>query len=187
MSLANLIEQYGYIALFFGTLLEGETIMLIAGFAAHQSYLNLYWVMVIGFLGTFFTDQFFFFLGRYKGHDLLDKRPAWRERTSRFEKYFKTRQTILILGFRFIYGIRTVTPLFLGITRISVIRFLILNFTGAILWSITFALVGYHSGHTLELLIHDIKYLEKEIIGAVMITGLLIWLIRFYRKHLQKR
>lgn len=41
MSLENVIESYGYWALFLGTLLEGETFVVIAGFLAHQGYLQL--------------------------------------------------------------------------------------------------------------------------------------------------
>ena len=35
MDFAALIQQYGYFAVFLGTLLEGETILLLAGLSAH--------------------------------------------------------------------------------------------------------------------------------------------------------
>lgn len=38
MSLESLIIAYGYPALFAGTFLEGETIVVIAGFLAHRGY-----------------------------------------------------------------------------------------------------------------------------------------------------
>jgi len=64
VSLSGLIADYGYVALFAGTLLEGETVLILAGFAAHQGYLQLHWVIGIALLGGFLGDQFYFWLGR---------------------------------------------------------------------------------------------------------------------------
>ena len=41
MNLPELIETYGYWAVLGGTLLEGESVLLLAGFAAHRGYLDL--------------------------------------------------------------------------------------------------------------------------------------------------
>lgn len=184
MSLENLIEQYGYFALFIGTLLEGETIMLIAGFVAHQSYLNIYFVIFIGFIGTFICDQFFFFLGRHKGQTFLEKHPSWQGRMARVDRLFQQRQKMLIISFRFFYGFRTVTPFFIGMSsKISIIRFMSFNLIGAMIWAITFATIGYYSGHTLEYLLHDIKHLEAEIIALLALLGCIAWLIHAYRRH----
>jgi membrane protein DedA with SNARE-associated domain len=36
MGLESLINTYGYLAILVGTLLEGETILVLGGFAAHR-------------------------------------------------------------------------------------------------------------------------------------------------------
>jgi hypothetical protein len=41
MSIAQLLADYGYWAVFIGGLREGETILVLAGFAAHQGHLSL--------------------------------------------------------------------------------------------------------------------------------------------------
>jgi membrane protein DedA with SNARE-associated domain len=38
MSFRQLVIDYGYLAVFIGCLLEGETILVLAGFAAHQGH-----------------------------------------------------------------------------------------------------------------------------------------------------
>ena len=44
----------------------------------------------------------------------------------------------IMLGFRFVYGMRTITPLLLGMDRtIRVGRFVLLNLIGAAFWSAT--------------------------------------------------
>ena len=78
MTLEHLIDSYGYIVVLIGTLLEGETILVLGGIAAKLGYLELPWVITCAFTGTLLGDQFFFFMGRYKGHAYLEKRPAWK-------------------------------------------------------------------------------------------------------------
>ena len=57
MSLQQLITDYGYLAILMGTFLEGETILILGGFASHRGYLELPWVVVSAFIGTLAGDQ----------------------------------------------------------------------------------------------------------------------------------
>ena len=52
MTIESFIETYGYAAILIGTFLEGETILVLGGFAAHRGYLSLPWVIVAAFAGT---------------------------------------------------------------------------------------------------------------------------------------
>ena len=60
MDLQSIIENYGYAAILIGTFLEGETILMLAGLAAHQGYLVLTGVIFAAFLGSLSGDQLFF-------------------------------------------------------------------------------------------------------------------------------
>lgn len=57
MTAESELIKYGYAALAVGTFLEGETILVIAGFLAHRGYLSMDLVILSAFLGTFFGDQ----------------------------------------------------------------------------------------------------------------------------------
>ena len=63
MDLQNIIENYGYAAILIGTFLEGETILVLAGLAAHQGSLVLTWVIIAAFAGSLCGDQLFFIWG----------------------------------------------------------------------------------------------------------------------------
>ena len=78
LMLESLLRAYGYPVLIIGTFLEGESVMLLAGVAAHIGDLSLDWVILCGFCGTFFGDQLYFILGRRHGKSMLAKRPAWQ-------------------------------------------------------------------------------------------------------------
>ena len=101
MTLEYLISQYGYIALFIGVFIEGETILIAAGFAARLGHLSLTWVILIAFAGSLAGDQFYFFLGRVRGKTFLQKRPRWEAKVKRAWALFEHYRTLVIVGFRF--------------------------------------------------------------------------------------
>ncbi len=183
MSLQQLIEQYGYLALFIGTFLEGETILLIAGFAASRGYLDLWACVLTAFAGSLSGDQFAFFIGRYKGKSYLERRPALRAKFDRAFRLIENHQAKIALTFRFFYGLRNVTPFAFGGTEIGFTRFLILNAMGAAIWAVSFGLGGYYFGHALELIMEDVKRIEQALLVILAVAFLAFWIWRsFFRK-----
>jgi len=179
MSLEPLVSTYGYAAIGIGTFLEGETILMLGGFAAHCGYLDLPWVILWAFLGTLCGDQLFYYIGRIKGKSLLEKRPQWQARAERVFLLLDRHEVWLILGFRFLYGLRTGTPILFGASRISPARFLILNVLGAFIWAMVIGTAGYLFGSALEIIIDDIKRYELVIFFMLACIGMVMWLFYF--------
>lgn len=177
MLLESLIARYGYAAIVIGTFLEGETILVLAGFAAHRGYLDLYAVIGCAFTGSLLGDQIFFHLGRHKGPELLQRRPGWKSAAQRVLAAMERHQNLLILGFRFIYGLRTVTPIILGSSRVSTLRFLALNTLGALAWAIVIALLGYFLGEAAQAFLGDLRRYEEVLFAGLAGAGILAWLI----------
>jgi membrane protein DedA with SNARE-associated domain len=179
----DLVSTYGYMAIVIGTFLEGETILIIGGFAAHRGYLELPWVMVSAFFGTLFGDQLYFYIGWTKGRKLIDKRPVWKAKSNKVFALLNKHQLLLILGFRFLYGLRTVTPFILGVSKIPPLRFLILNVIGASIWAVIVGFLGYVFGHTLETLLGDIRHFEGWIIIGMGVLGATLFSVKWYIKR----
>ena len=182
IDLQELIVQYGYWALFIGTFLEGETILIIAGFLAYRGYLDLHWVILSAFLGTFGGDQTFFFLGRHKGIQFLEKRPNLRRKAARAFDLLHRHQLPVILGFRFIYGIRNVTPFVIGASALDPFRFFLLNFLGALIWAVAFGYLGFHLGTLAESTLHDIRKYERTILYVLLGGATVAFLFSNLRK-----
>lgn len=175
MSLASLIENYGYLALLLGTFLEGETILVLAGFAAQRGHLELPWVIIVAFIGSFSGDQLFFYLGRYYGAALINRRASWRNRADKVYRLIERHQNFLILTFRFYYGLRSVTPFALGASRVSRSRYLTLNAIGAVVWAVALGWAGYLFGRAFELMLDDFKRYELYVLGGLALLGVVIW------------
>ncbi|MBL8676986.1 MAG: DedA family protein, partial [Alphaproteobacteria bacterium] len=101
------IETWGYFAVFLGSLVEGESVIFAAGFLAHEGYLSLTKIILVSFTGTLIADQALYQVGRYYGGHLLDRFPSLKPKADRAFYLLKRYDTLFILTFRFIYGIRT--------------------------------------------------------------------------------
>jgi membrane protein DedA with SNARE-associated domain len=152
MDLQQLIAEYG--AMFYAitviwTFLEGETFVLFAGFAATQGAIDPLLLVVCAWIGSFFGDQLYFFVGKQYGTRLLARFPRWRPGVDMVLGWLKRYNTGFILTFRFVYGVRNFASFTMGMSGLSWPRFLMLNFFAAGLWACSFVGVGYFGGHAL--------------------------------------
>lgn len=187
MPFEALIETYGYPVVLLGAFLEGETVLVMGGFAAYRGYLNLSLVILCAFVGTFCSDQLFFYFGHKKGPKLFAGHPKWERRAERVQALLDRYQLYVILGFRFVYGIRNITPFVIGASGFKPVRFLILNFLGALLWATTVGSAGFIFGRVLELLLADLKKYEIRVLIGLAAFGTLAWLWHVARSRLSKR
>jgi membrane protein DedA with SNARE-associated domain len=182
MTLETFVTIYGYPALLAGSLMEGETVVIIAGFLAHSGHLYLPWVMLTAFLGAFSADQFFFQLGKRKGKAFLESRPRWESRVGRIRHFLVHYQVIAILAYRFLYGMRTITPIVIGASGFSTLRFVGLNLCSTFLWAALVSTAGYYFGHLFEHVLQNVKQYELVIMLVIAIIGGALWLFRYRRK-----
>ncbi|MFH0789127.1 MAG: DedA family protein [Pseudomonadota bacterium] len=185
ISLKTFVETYGYLAIILGTIVEGETILIIAGMLSFWGYLNLPLVMIMAFIGSYSGDQFFFFLGRHKGHQLLTRHKKWQSRVGSIHQLLKQYPDTIILAFRFFYGFRLVTPFLLGMDqKIKAGCFAILNGISAVCWSVMVAGGGYFLGEASETILKEIKRWQGGLILGLSLVGLLAWI---YSRHKGKK
>jgi membrane protein DedA with SNARE-associated domain len=161
----NFIQAYGYWAVFVFACIEGEIALLTAGFLCHQGLMSLRCVMLFAFLGTLITEQSLFFVGRVCGPKLLEKYPNLLKKSHHVIAFLKKYNSAFIFGSRFIYGIRNISPIIIGIAEIPPIRFSTLNIPAALLWSVLVAGAGYLFADVLESAKENLKYVQMSALG----------------------
>ena len=170
----QLLARYGYLAVLAGTMLEGETIVLIAGFLAHQGYLSVPLIIVAAVIGSSISDQGLFFLSRIKGMKLLARFPKLREKVMAMAAKMSARPvalTAFALLFRFFYGFRNIAPLFLGMSHIPTLHFVLLNALGAVIWAVCFSLAGYYFSVGLSALMGTLAHYEIAVVIILLLCG----------------
>jgi len=173
----EMLQTYGYWAILLGTFLEGETIVILAGVLVAGGQMSFEGVAACAFLGSFISDQMMFSLGKYKGNAILARFPKLDSKRERVSKLLQKYDTFLILGFRFIYGIRNVTPIVLGLSNIRHWRFLILNLIGALFWAISFTASGYYFGHVID---NILRILGLSVLIGIVCVALLTAVVLFF-------
>jgi len=188
LSLLELIAEYGnvfYAITFVWTFLEGETFVIFAGWAAHQGYLDIRWLIGAAWIGSFCGDQLWFYLGRRYGQRILRRFPKMQGGVETALMLARKYNTIFILSFRFIYGIRNVSSFSLGMSGLSWTRYLILNFIAAGIWACTFAGAGYLFGQLSEAVLG--KMAKQFGLAMLLIFLVVAWLvIRMHKRQKQK-
>ena len=183
MSLESLLAEYGYWLIFAWTFVEGESVVLIAGVAAAAGHMALHWVFVAAFVGSYLGDQLWFHVGRRYGKRLLLRFPRFQGPANRVLRLLERYDTGFILTFRFIYGVRNVTPFALGMSNVSAARFALLNFVAAGMWAVTFAGAGYVFGQAVIALVGDIKAYIGYVLLALLILAFGLWLLKLLRRR----
>ncbi|MBI3714858.1 MAG: DedA family protein [Betaproteobacteria bacterium] len=177
----ELLAQYGYLAVFVGSLLEGETILILAGFAAHQGYLSFPVVVGVAFCGGTLGDQFFFFLGRRYGQALFRRFPALAARAEPVKKLIHRYHSGLIFSIRFMYGLRIVGPIAIGMSDVLARRFVWINMLGASVWAPLIAGAGFLFGEALQRLIADSKRYEGMVLLLIVVAAALVGAFHYWR------
>jgi membrane protein DedA with SNARE-associated domain len=170
------LTTYGVWAVLIGTFLEGESILVAGAIAAHHGYMDIRLVLLAALIGSFSGDQLYFFLGRIYGRKFLLNRPKWSTRVDKVHHLLDRYHTAFILGFRFLYGLRTVAPFVLGTSTISAKRFVPLNFLGALVWSATIGGMGYALGQISFTALITGENGERPL-GVVIAVGLAVLLV----------
>jgi membrane protein DedA with SNARE-associated domain len=184
MNLAALVDTYGYPLVFFGAMLEGETILVLAGLAAHLGYLTLWKVIAAAALGGFLGDQFYFFLGRRKGLAVLDRFPAAKKVAPRVDALVQRYKLLAVPMLRFAYGVRTVGPVIVGASSLPAWEFAGLNLLGALAWALLVGGAGYFFGQAVVTALGRAQHIEMlAFAAAIVVTPLALWAYRSLRRR----
>lgn len=148
-----LVARFGYPAVAAGCFVKAFSVLVAAGALAQQGYLAPFPLLLWAWLGTLAGDEAEFNLGRRYGPPLVQRLPRRGRAVRRLLHILalvRRHDALVVLGFRFIYGIRLATPLVLGMEGMGHRRFFILNAAGSLLWCAICLLGGYGLGGVLS-------------------------------------
>ena len=155
--------------MFIGSVFEGESIVLLGGFSAHELYISFPLVVAFATLGAIAGDWGFFFLGRYKKEFLLARFPRIYKFASKPHALIEKKPRLSSFSMRFMYGFRHVVPMGIGMSRVPAAQFMLWNTLGAISWAFTITGLGYIAGEALEAVLGNIRHYEFRIVLFVVI------------------
>ena len=183
-TLLNLLVEYGYIILFLWSILEGETGLVMAGVMCHTGDMSLPIAIGVAGLGGFAGDQIYFYIGRYNKKFIHKEFKTHRRKFALAHLLLNKYGWPLIFVQRYMYGLRTVIPMAIGVTRYNAKLFAVINFISAIVWASVTIMLAYIYG---EEILNIIRYAKEHWYFAVPIAGILAGTVYYYfQKATQK-
>jgi membrane protein DedA with SNARE-associated domain len=179
----DLVAQLGYVTLFIGTFLEGESVLALAGVAASYGYLTFEYVVAVAALGAFLGDQACFFIGRRYGATVMARYPSLAAKAPRVERLVRRWDAPAVIVLRFLYGLRIAGPIVIGSFGISPWRLALFNAIGALLWAPLVATIGYFAGYALEAWVGRLKHVQIGLLMALLVVGGIAWLLLQSRRR----
>lgn len=184
IDLNHLLATYGYWAVFIGCVMEGETILILGGMAAHQHLLKLWPVIAWASAGGMLGDQLLFWSGRYFGTRLLPRLKRQQAQIKRVTGLIERYPSTAVFSVRFLYGMRLVGPMVIGASGLSPLRFSLLNMLGAMVWATLFITGGYWAGEALQRLFGNLKPYRLPIaLGVVVVVAIVALILHLRNKR----
>lgn len=183
-----LLRKYGYIILFAWGMLEGEAGLIMAGLLAHTGDMNLYFAIFVAGLGGFAGDQVYFYIGRFNKAYVHKKFKGQRRKFALAHLLLKKHGWPIIFVQRYMYGMRTVIPISIGLTRYDAKMFAFINLISAWFWAALTIVPVWYFGNEILVVLHWAKehwYLAIPIV--VIFGGTIIYYFNKATKKVEKR
>ncbi|WP_174279046.1 DedA family protein [Sphingomonas bacterium] len=184
MTLEGLVRHYGLVALFLGAGLEGEAVVVAGGLLAHQGLFSLTGACVAASVGSFLADQIWFAVGRRSRDHRWVRRVRGKRTFARALGWLERYPRSFIFLFRFIYGMRTVSPVAIGTSQVPARLFFPINAIAAVMWGTIFSIVGYLFGHGFEAFAGRLRPRGHHlwwIVGGLVAAGVALGAVHWWR------
>jgi membrane-associated protein len=197
----NLLLTHGYVVILIGAALDnfglpasGDVVLFAGGWLANLERAALPLVMLSGFAGALTSDNAVYWIGRIGGRPLIDRVLKMRflhflineKSLAKAERYFESHGGKMVFVGRFGPGLRSMTPLFAGVSRMKYYKFLPYNLSAAAVWAVAYSLVGYAFGEYWSDLLTVAKSFGYSIVALVILV-LVAYLLRRWQRRMRQR
>jgi membrane protein DedA with SNARE-associated domain len=181
----ELLKTYGLWAVFFGTMIEGDLTLLFAGVLARAGLFTFEEAFAVGLAGGFVGDSLSYLVGvRFRGRAkslgfFVRARP-------RIEKLMRRFGVLSVFIVKYVYGLRTASPIFWGLAQFGYIRFALLTLASCGAWVGVLVGLGFTFATGIEKLIGDLYRVQIILLVAVIIIATVYVITRFERRVIEE-
>ncbi len=181
------LATYGYIGLFLYSLGGGFVALVGAGVLSFMGKMDLSLSIMIAFFANALGDFLLFYMARYQKSTMMEGIKKHRRKLALAHIMMKRYGSWIILIQKFVYGIKTLIPIAIGLTKYDFKKFAVLNIMSAAIWALSIGFGSYFSGNVL------IKFAEMvgnkpwiaPVIVVVLGGGLWLYLTQATKKKVK--
>lgn len=182
------VADWGYLILFVWSILEGELGLIFAGIASHTGHMNVFLAIFVAGLGGFVGDQIYFYIGRFNKPYIQKKFKTQRRKLALAHLLLQKYGWPIIFIQRYMYGMRTIIPISIGLTRYSAVKFAIINLISAWIWAAITILLAWFFG---EYILHILSWFKHHpyvfIIFIIVFLSSIFYYFKIQTKKVDKK
>lgn len=177
----EIIRDWGYIALFLYSFGGGFVGLVFAGVLSYAGDLNIYISIIVAGVSNFLGDQFLFFLARKNKSYAKDMMKKYGRKIALAHLMMRRYGSLVVFIQKYIYGIKTLIPLAMGLTKYSSVKFTIINIFATALWALVVGFASYSAGEYILSISDDFKYIGLGLVIAIVL------IISYVFKRIEKK
>lgn len=174
------IQDWGYVALFLYSFGGGFLALAIAGAFSYAGDLNIFITIIVAAISNFIGSQFLFYFAKYNKSYINETVNKHRRKVAMVKSLLKKYGSFVIFIQKYIYGIKTLVPLVMGISAYNPFKFMVLNAIASVLWAIIIGYTSFVAGKFLLSFADDFKYVG--FFTVLLVLGILIYSFKDKKK-----
>jgi len=164
-----LIKDWGYIILFLYSFGGGFLALVVAGILSYSGDLNIFITILVAGAANFIGDQFLFTLARKNKNQAKEMMQKHRRKIAMSHLLMRKYGSWVIFLQKYIYGIKTLIPLAMGLTKYDYKKFMFFNIFATALWAIIIGTAAYMMGDLVYTYIEEFKSYGIAFVAFVLL------------------
>lgn len=144
------LETYGYVVLFLYSFGGGFVALMGAGVLSYTGHMDLSTSIAVAFIANFLGDTMLFYMGRYHKKEVIAYMHKHKRKLALSHLLMKRNGSWVVFLQKYVYGIKTLIPLAIGITKYDFKKFAILNFFASAVWALVVGIGSYMAGEAIR-------------------------------------
>ena len=151
------LSTWGYLALAFFSF--GGSLVVVAApvVLSYMGEMNLFVSLVIAIVFNYIGDMFLFYLGKYHKEDIKPYFEKHKRKIALSTLIMRKYGVLAIFIQKFLYGIKTLVPISMALSRYDFKKFGFYNLFASIFFVVVIMLVSYYAGGTIQTIFESFK------------------------------
>ncbi|MBA1420235.1 MAG: DedA family protein [Epsilonproteobacteria bacterium] len=178
------LETWGYLAVAFFAFGGSLMIVAAAGVFSYMGKMDLTTALAIATVSNYMGDMFLFYLGKYQKKEIQPYFAKHKRKIALATLIMRKYGVWAIFIQKFLYGIKTLVPLSMALSKYDFKKFGFYNVFASIVFVLTIGLSAYYSS---EFIISVFNYIKEKPWIAPMILVVIVGAIWYAMEHMTKK
>jgi len=120
--------------------------LIAAGVLSYIGKMDITVCIIVAGIANILGDTFLFYLTRYSKGQIMPYLKNQRRNLALSQILFKKYGSLIILIKKYLYGVKTIVPIAIALTKYSFVKFSVINVISSFIWAISVGLISFYMG-----------------------------------------